>query len=51
MNAAHPDDNDEEIADDEGTQESDNSDPQAENAKSEAPRTIRSSTNPIIINK
>ncbi len=37
MNAAHPDDNDAEIADDEGTQESDNSDQQAEKAKSEPP--------------
>ena len=52
MNVAHPDDMDDEIADDEGTQESDSADQQAENAPSEvAPPRGRSTTSPIIINK
>lgn len=52
MTVTHPDDMEEEIADDAGTQESDNPDQQAENAPSEAahPRG-RSTTNPVIINK
>lgn len=52
MNVAHPDDMDEEIADDESTQDSDNPDQQAANAPSEAaPHRERTATNPVIINK
>ena len=52
MNVAHPDETDEEIADNDGTQESDSADQQSENAPSEvAPSRVRSTTSPIIINK
>ena len=52
MNVSHPDDMDEEIAGDEATQASDDSEQPAENAPSEAaPRAERSASNPIIINK
>ncbi len=51
MNVMHPDD-DENIADDEGTEASDNADQQAEGAPAEtASIRGRSVSTPIIINK
>ena len=52
MNVMHPDD-EENIADDEGTQASDNTDQQAESTATETAsiRQQRSATTPIIINK
>ena len=52
MNVDHPDDLEEDSAEDENAQASDNSEQQAENAPTQAASPMqRSVTNPIIINK